>query len=82
MDRKEQGQTPLERKSLELADRYWSYQDLRMGQRLTVLPVPGSETREWLPVSYLVQAPVLGLTDPSGQMPRAAENCERCARPT
>ena len=82
MDRKEQGQTPLERKSLELADRYWSYQDLRMGQRLTVLPVPASEAREWLPVAYLVQAPMLGLMDPSGQMPRAAEQLQRSARPT
>jgi cytochrome c-type biogenesis protein CcsB len=76
LDRKQQGQTPLERKSLELADRYWTYQDLRMGQRLTVLPVPASEAREWLPVAYLVQAPMLGLMDPSGQMPRAAEQLQ------
>ena len=48
-----------------------------MGLRLTVLPVPGSEAREWFPGSFLVQAPMLGQMDPSGQMERAAEQLQR-----
>ncbi len=37
----------LEKKGLELAERYWTYQDLRRGKRLEVLPVEGSKTQQW-----------------------------------
>ena len=45
----------LQRKGLELAERYWTYQDVRRGQELEVLPVPDSKTQQWVSVARLVQ---------------------------
>ena len=71
MANQQQGKTVLEKKVLELADRYWSYQDHRMGQRLAVCPVPTSDPVEWVPVAYLFQAPVVDVIDQSGELKKA-----------
>ena len=40
--KQDQGLTEFEKKSLELADKFWSYQDHRLGNRMELIPVQGS----------------------------------------
>jgi len=71
---KDQGLTTLEKKALELADHYWSYQQHRMGQRLMVIPVQDSPMHGWASVADLVQVPFDAATDPTGQIRKAQEH--------
>ncbi|MHB8863034.1 MAG: cytochrome c biogenesis protein [Pirellulaceae bacterium] len=69
--RPESERTAYEKKALELAHRYWSYQHHRMGHRLQVLPFPGSQTRHWMSVAELARARFDDQSDPTGQLRRA-----------
>ncbi|MDH3717354.1 MAG: cytochrome c biogenesis protein CcsA [Planctomycetota bacterium] len=66
-----QGLTEFEKKSLELADKFWSYQGHRMGNRMEVIPVQGSNEGEWVTVAYLMRADFDDATDPTGKMRKA-----------
>ena len=70
---KRQGLTTSERKGLELAERFWSYQEHRMGRRLEVLPLADSEHQEWASVARLMQASLNEKADPTGAMRKAKE---------
>lgn len=59
--------TELEKKGLELANRLWTYQNHRMGRGLEILPVPGSDAKEWMPIAQLILTRFDDSTDPSGQ---------------
>ena len=66
--KEQEGLTTFEQKSLELADKFWSYQNHRMGNRLEVIPIQGSEHGEWLSVAGLMRASFDDTTDPTGKM--------------
>jgi ABC-type transport system involved in cytochrome c biogenesis permease subunit len=61
-----QGLTTFERKGLELADKYWSYQAHRSGKRLEVIPLQGGENGEWLSVASLMKGKFDDANDPTG----------------
>lgn len=65
---RDEGFNPFETKALEAADKVWSYQDHRMGRRLRLLPIPGSEDQEWLSLSQLMQASLDDSLDPTGDL--------------
>ncbi len=73
LGKEQPGRTTFEKKALELADKFWSYQDHRMGQRLEVLPVQGSDEGEWVSVAYLMQGDFDDVTDPTKQMREAKQ---------
>lgn len=62
--------TLFETKALEIADKFWSYEDHRMGNRLRLLPVRGSEEQEWMPLSALMQTAFDDALDPGGDLRR------------
>jgi cytochrome c-type biogenesis protein CcsB len=57
----------LEKKALELANHLWTYQNHRMGRGLEILPVQGSQTREWMPIGHLILTDFDDTNDPTGQ---------------
>jgi cytochrome c-type biogenesis protein CcsB len=75
----DKGLSEFEKKSLELADKFWSYQDHRMGNRMEVIPVQGSDEGEWVTVAYLMRANFDDDADPTGEM-RKAQQFFRAAR--
>jgi cytochrome c-type biogenesis protein CcsB len=67
-EREENGETlsNLEKEAAELVDHLWSYQNLRMGRGLEILPVKGSDKQEWMPVGQLLLSRLDDSTDPTG----------------
>ncbi len=65
---RQQGLTTFEKKALQLADKLWLYEDHRMGRRLRLLPLGGSEDDEWVSVQFLLQTTFDDALDPSGKM--------------
>ncbi|MCL4202580.1 MAG: cytochrome c biogenesis protein CcsA [Pirellulaceae bacterium] len=66
----DQARTQLERESLQLADRFFSYQAHRMGRRLEILPVRGSEP-QWISLSDLLHSPWDDDSDATGRIREA-----------
>ncbi len=60
-----------EKKALELANRYWSYEQHRMGQRLRVLPNCRAPDQPWMTVAELSRAKFDDQTDPTGRLRKA-----------
>ena len=58
---------------MELAQRLWSYQDLRMGRNLEVLPVQESDDRRWMPVAQLLLTRFDEASDPAGELRKCQE---------
>lgn len=67
----------LEKKGLELAQRYWAYQDVRRGQKLEIFPVEGSKTKQWASAAQLLQAKWDDTNDPTGQIRKAKEELQK-----
>lgn len=63
--------TKLQEQALKLADKLFSYQAHRMGNRLYVLPVPGTVHEDWLSVGSLLRSRYDDQTDPTGGMRKA-----------
>lgn len=63
--------TQLEKKGLELANRYWSYQNHRMGRTMELIPLPGSEKNQWMPLANLILVKFDDETDPTGDLQKA-----------
>jgi cytochrome c-type biogenesis protein CcsB len=76
-DDKGQPLTALEKKALELANRLWSYQNHRMGRALEILPVPGSDVREWRPLAHLILTRFNSTNDPTGKYREIQKILER-----
>ena len=74
VSKQQQGLTLLEKKSLELADRLWSYQDHRMGRRLQILPDRAGEGDSWLSLDQLMRMPLDDSTDPTGVLRQAKQH--------
>ncbi len=70
---KQQGFTKFEEEALKLADKLFSYQSHRMGDRLYVLPIQGSEHQDWISLSALMQSDWNDKTDPTGALRKAKE---------
>lgn len=71
--RRQQGLNAFEENALQLAGRFWAYQDHRMGQRFRILPIHGSKDREWMSVADLMQSTFDDETDPTGGMRKAQQ---------
>lgn len=70
---KSDGFTAFETKALELADKFWSYQEHRMGKRLCLVPLPGSESQDWVSIAQLVRSNYGDYEDPTGGLRKAKE---------
>ena len=71
--RKDGGHSTLEKKGMELADKLWTYQSLRMGRKLDVLPVKDGKRQQWTSIAFLMQTTFDDKTDPTGGMRKAKE---------
>ena len=60
-----------EKKALELANRYWTYEQHRMGQRLSVIPTCSEPGQPWMTVAELLRAKFDDQTDPTGRLRKA-----------
>jgi cytochrome c-type biogenesis protein CcsB len=60
--------TELEKQGVELANRLWLYQNLRMGRSPEVLPIQGSAEHEWMPVAQLLLAGFGEVSDTSDEL--------------
>jgi cytochrome c-type biogenesis protein CcsB len=69
----EAGLSAFDRKVLELANNFWAYREHRMGKRLEVLPIQGSEHEQWLPLADLLRPTFDDQTDPTGGLRKAQE---------
>ncbi len=67
LDEKEAALTELEKKGLELANRLWTYQSLRMGRGLEILPIKGNAEEKWTPIAAFMLTHYDDATDTSGQ---------------
>jgi cytochrome c-type biogenesis protein CcsB len=56
----------FEKKGLELANKLWAYQDLRMGRGLEILPSAGDPAGEWMPLAHLILTRFTDENDPTG----------------
>jgi cytochrome c-type biogenesis protein CcsB len=65
--------SPLESKGLELVNRYWAYQNLRMGRSIEILPIRGSQAQEWMPIGALLTTDFSEATDPGGSLRQAQQ---------
>jgi cytochrome c-type biogenesis protein CcsB len=64
----------LERKGVELANRFREYLADRMGQRLEILPLKGDPQKGWASLAMLMRADFDDKTDPDGALRKAKEN--------
>jgi hypothetical protein len=60
-----------------LAERYWTYQDVRRGQKLEVLPVQDSKMQQWVSVARLMQTNWDDKTDASGEIRKAKTELQK-----
>ncbi len=67
----------LQKKGLELAERYWAYQDVRRGQKLEVLPVKDSKMQQWDSVARLMQTNWDDKTDRTGEIRKAKAELQK-----
>ncbi len=67
----------LQRKGLELAERYWTYQDVRRGQKLEVLPVPDTKMQQWITVAQLMQINWDDTSDATGAIRKAKAELQK-----
>jgi cytochrome c-type biogenesis protein CcsB len=63
--------TPLEQKGLELADRLYVYQSLRMGTGVEILPDAKSQDAKWLSIGQFLLTNFDDSNDPQGNNRRA-----------
>ncbi|MFH1924228.1 MAG: cytochrome c biogenesis protein CcsA [Planctomycetota bacterium] len=61
------------REAVELSNKLQSYQTLRMGRGLEVLPVQGDEHQHWLSLADLIGTDLNDQTDPTGDLRKAKE---------
>ncbi len=71
--REQEGLTEFEKKALELARKFHAYRDHRMGKRLAIVPIQGSEDQQWVTVSDLVSGEWDEKSDPTGLMRQARQ---------
>ena len=68
---RENGFSTFERKALELATKFWAYQEHRMGRRLKVVPLEDGKHQQWVSVAHLLQSNFNDDTDPTGAIRKA-----------
>ncbi|MHB1037205.1 MAG: cytochrome c biogenesis protein [Pirellulales bacterium] len=59
--------TAFEKKALEVGERLQAYEDLRMGRRLEVVPLPDSAEQQWVSIATLFADKLDDRTDPGGR---------------
>lgn len=64
----------VERKGLELANRFWSYQNHRMGRGIEILPIKDSDDQSWMSLAQFVLMTFDDFSDPTGDLRRAQES--------
>lgn len=73
----EKSLSDFERKGLELASNLWTYQDVRAGKRLAIVPIPGSRDQAWASVSELRSLKLDESKDPQGRLRKVQEQFDR-----
>jgi len=63
----------IDQKTLELAEAYWTYLELRMGEGLNIIPVPGAPHDEWISAGRLMHSKFDDSSDPTGLIRKAQE---------
>lgn len=63
----------LDRKTLELADALWVYEQSRMGEMLYIVPTPGTVGEEWISASRLLRDKFDESNDPKGLIRKSQE---------
>jgi cytochrome c-type biogenesis protein CcsB len=76
LDSQNETLTNLEKRGLELGNCLWTYQHLRMGRAVEVLPIRGSQTQDWMPIGALLLTDFDQASDPDGAL-RHAQQCLR-----
>ena len=71
--RQQEGLTAFEDKALELAVKFWMYQEHRMGKRLAVVPIQGSDDQQWISLADLMRTEWDEKSDPTGLMRQARQ---------
>jgi ABC-type transport system involved in cytochrome c biogenesis permease subunit len=74
--KKPKDMTPLERKGMDLAERFSMYLNHRMGRRLEVLPLPGG-SQQWISIAQLWQTDWNRQRDPTGRIGKAKESIQQ-----
>ncbi|MBN2580986.1 MAG: cytochrome c biogenesis protein CcsA [Pirellulales bacterium] len=69
--------TPEEQEVLRLADALGTYLELRRGQQLRLVPLPGGALRQWMSVSRLLRTEFTDADDPSGRLRKAQTEFRR-----
>jgi len=67
--RRQQQTSVLDQKLMQLVDAYWTYEDIRMGKNLHLIPVKGSEHELWISVEQFLQTKFDDSNDPDGLLP-------------
>ena len=75
--KQEEGLTEFEQKAVELADRLWSYQDHRMGNRLELIPMPANTQQQWLSVAGVIHTAFDDTSDPTGVVRQVKDALQR-----
>jgi cytochrome c-type biogenesis protein CcsB len=73
MESRDEALSNLEKKGLDLANKYWTYQHLRMGRAIEVLPIRGSQTHDWMPIGALLCGQFDDASDPGGVLRQAQQ---------
>ncbi|MGA2059812.1 MAG: cytochrome c biogenesis protein CcsA [Thermoguttaceae bacterium] len=63
----------IDKKTLELADALWVYEQSRMGEMLFIVPMPGTAGDEWISARRLLGDKFDDSNDPKGQIRKAQE---------
>lgn len=58
----------FETKGLELAGQLWTYEALRAGRGMPIVPIRGDELQQWASLAQLVQTGFNDQTDPTGKV--------------
>jgi cytochrome c-type biogenesis protein CcsB len=75
--RQGEGLSTFERNVMQVADRLWAYQEHRMGRKLAIVPLAGSESQEWLSAAHLLRAKFDERTDPTGELRKVQEQLQQ-----
>jgi cytochrome c-type biogenesis protein CcsB len=67
----------MDRKTLELADALWVYEQSRMGLMLYIVPMPGTADEQWISAGRLLSDKFDDSSDPKGLIRKAQEQFKK-----
>ena len=67
----------IDKKTLELADALWVYEQSRMGEMMFIVPMPGMAGEQWISAHRLMSDKFDDSSDPKGQIRKAQEQFKK-----